>query len=100
MTADEAWQRSVMLVTETQLVPGAEPRLNEAGGGELPSAKHPFFWSGFLLADLGAKPQDSADEKDPAAEALKGQAGLSAVPQVPAKPQENKAVPGALPGKP
>lgn len=55
--AAEAWQRSVLLVSDTPLNPDLEPRLKSDGITELPKANHPFFWAGFLLADTGGQPQ-------------------------------------------
>lgn len=63
-TASDAWQRSVMLVSEQPIDPTSEPRINSAGLDEPPKATHPFFWAGFLLADTGAIAQ--TEDADPA----------------------------------
>ena len=78
-TADDAWQRSVLLVGNQPLNVLAEPRVNKAGMSNPPNADHPFFWSGFLLADTGAKPQT---DEPPAAEIIKAKppAGAKAAP--------------------
>jgi tetratricopeptide (TPR) repeat protein len=56
-TASDAWQRSVLLVSDTTLDPALEPRLHKSAAADPPKAGHPFFWAGFLVADTGAEPQ-------------------------------------------
>jgi tetratricopeptide (TPR) repeat protein len=68
-TAADAWQRSVLLESATPLDPTLEPRVNKAGMQSPPTAEHPFFWAGFLLADTGAKPH--ADDEAPADNVVK-----------------------------
>jgi len=51
--AAEAWQRSVQLARSNPIAPELEPRLSAAGGAMELTADHPFFWAGYLLADLG-----------------------------------------------
>jgi hypothetical protein len=74
-SAADAWQRALLLVTKDTLNGAGEPRLRLTAHEEAPSADHPFFWAGYLLADTGTLPQELADkmrdeqaEKDPAAE--------------------------------
>jgi CHAT domain-containing protein len=55
-TASDAWQRAVLVVTESQLNLDAEPRVKKAVVDESPKAKHPFFWAGYLLVDSGTVP--------------------------------------------
>jgi len=62
-TAADAWQRAVVLVGDTQLDPTLEPRFKLAGKDEAPKADHPFFWSGYMLVDTGALPQELAEER-------------------------------------
>ena len=38
-----------------------EPRVRPAAPGESLSARYPFFWSGYLLADTAAPPTPPAD---------------------------------------
>jgi len=52
-SASDAWQRSVQLAADTQINPAAEPRIKGATGTEPPTARHPFFWSGYMLIDTG-----------------------------------------------
>ena len=73
-TAD-AWQRALLLVSKDTLNAAGEPRLRLTAQEEAPTADHPFFWAGYLLADTGTLPQELADklrdeqaEKDPAAD--------------------------------
>jgi hypothetical protein len=53
--ATEAWQRGVLLTRASALDVSAEPRLERLEGVDVPpTAEHPFFWAGYLLADTGA----------------------------------------------
>ncbi len=64
-SAAEAWQRSVELAKEHPLNWEQEPRLKRYETAEPATAKHPFFWSGYLLIDTGAVPrQDAAPEQN------------------------------------
>ena len=65
-TASDAWQRSVQLVSKSEVNVGAEPRLRLTPQQQAPKADHPFFWAGYLLADTGALPM--TDEEEEAAE--------------------------------
>ncbi|MCA9263895.1 MAG: CHAT domain-containing protein, partial [Planctomycetales bacterium] len=57
-TADEAWYRAIQLLRETEVDVEREPRVrwqkpqDVAAGGPI-LASHPFFWAGYLLADMG-----------------------------------------------
>lgn len=50
---DEAWQRAVLLVSESTIDFDREPRVDARAAAEPPRAQHPFFWSGYLLVDVG-----------------------------------------------
>lgn len=63
-SAADAWQRSVQLSMETPLDFDREPRVKKAANGEAMTARHPFFWSGYLLVDTGWSPPK---DKPPAA---------------------------------
>jgi tetratricopeptide (TPR) repeat protein len=82
-TASDAWQRSVQLVSNSQVNAAAEPRLKLTLKDTPPNADQPFFWAGFLLADTGALPM--TDEEEEAAEQV-----LVAKPAE-EKPGEDKA---------
>lgn len=61
--AAEAWQRAVALVSEAELSPDNEPRVQFDKKKEMPKAANPFFWAGYLLIDpgqTGSKPDDAA----------------------------------------
>ena len=68
-TAAAAWQRSVRLRMQADIDPNREPRVRVPAGEEPLKASHPFFWSGYLLADSGASPVNAAPPaaKEPAA---------------------------------
>jgi tetratricopeptide (TPR) repeat protein len=51
--AAEAWQRAVEIVTAERPDLDREPRLKQAPGVDLADARHPLFWAGFMLVDLG-----------------------------------------------
>jgi hypothetical protein len=49
----DAWRRAVKIVSETELDFEAESRIRNAQTDEPIKAAHPFFWSGYLLIDMG-----------------------------------------------
>ncbi len=55
-SAADAWQRSVQVAMQTPLDFNREPRIKKSTGGEGMTARHPFFWSGYLLVDTGWAP--------------------------------------------
>ena len=55
-TADDAWQRSVQTQIDTPLDLNREPRVKRANTADQPTAKFPFFWSGYMLVDTGWSP--------------------------------------------
>jgi hypothetical protein len=64
LPATEAWQRACILAREEQLDPQNEPRLKGLeASDELPTADHPFFWSGYLLVDTGPRVEEPADKE-------------------------------------
>lgn len=73
-TAADAWQRSVLLVSNEELSPEKEPRLKRDTAKETMKAEHPFFWAGYLLADSGAPPV-APDEAAAADKIIKQQPG-------------------------
>jgi tetratricopeptide (TPR) repeat protein len=72
-TPAEAWQRSVLLAQDTPVDPELEPRVKRfsATNSEPPKARHPFFWSGYILADMGppTEPKVPNAAEQPAAKA-------------------------------
>jgi tetratricopeptide (TPR) repeat protein len=62
-----AWRRSVQLCNENLIDPAAEGRLKPSQAADGLKADHPFFWSGYLLADTGLTPPK--DEAPPPAAA-------------------------------
>ena len=56
----DAWQRAVLLATDSRLNLEAEPRVKRSTGEESPRASHPFFWAGYLLVDCGSLPEGEA----------------------------------------
>ena len=61
-SASDAWQRCIEVAKQLPLEPSLEPRIKTSGQGELPTAEHPFFWSGYLLLDTG-EPVDNKENK-------------------------------------
>ena len=53
ISAVEAWQRAVDIVTPERPDLETEPRIKPAAGTDLADARHPLFWAGFLLVDVG-----------------------------------------------
>ncbi|HVT29703.1 MAG TPA: hypothetical protein VHE81_16920 [Lacipirellulaceae bacterium] len=63
-TAEEAWQRACLLARENPIDQNHEPRLKHSDdSGDLPTADHPFFWSGYLLVDTGPRPKKPESPK-------------------------------------
>ncbi|HMO84942.1 MAG TPA: CHAT domain-containing protein, partial [Lacipirellulaceae bacterium] len=63
--AAAAWQRSVHLARDTPVDPAAEMRVKaDAHAGEL-TARHPFFWAGYMVVDSGWKPADEDEGAAP-----------------------------------
>jgi hypothetical protein len=67
--AGAAWQRSVRLAMETPVDPGAEMRVKPGKEAVDLTAKHPFFWAGYLVVDSGWRPPEDGEAQDPAAQA-------------------------------
>jgi tetratricopeptide (TPR) repeat protein len=67
----EAWQRAVMLESETQLNLEAEPRIKRSPSDDTPKANHPFFWAGYMLIDSSQVSQKSEPKPVEAAGKLK-----------------------------
>ncbi len=57
--ADDAWQRSVQLVSNSPIIPDQEPRIQKVSTSEPPKAEHPFLWAGYMLVDSGVPPEKS-----------------------------------------
>jgi tetratricopeptide (TPR) repeat protein len=54
----DSWQRSVMLAQGNSVDPDVEPRVKRLSvTGDPPKAEHPFFWSGYMLVDMGPPSQ-------------------------------------------
>ncbi len=89
--AADAWQRSVQLIQETPIDPTAELRVKAGKDPVELTAKHPFFWAGYLVVDSGWRPVEPEEATDPAAAGqpvAAGQRPAGAPPQagVPAAP--------------
>jgi hypothetical protein len=59
-----AWQRAVMLVTDSRLNIEAEPRIKRGATEEAPKGDHPFFWAGYMLVDCGTAPEKPEPKPD------------------------------------
>lgn len=60
----DAWQRAVLVVTDSRLDLDAEPRLKRVAAADPPKATHPFFWSGYMLLDSGTLPEQEEPEPE------------------------------------
>ncbi len=56
VSPSNAWRRSVLLNSHSQIAPSLEPRLRLNGTGDSIPASHPVFWAGYLLVDSGTQP--------------------------------------------
>jgi tetratricopeptide (TPR) repeat protein len=73
--AANAWRRSVQLTADRPLDPAAEGRLRASAGAATVAglkADHPFFWSGYLLADRGRLPAEEEDQPEAKAKVAGG----------------------------
>ncbi|MEN6406492.1 MAG: CHAT domain-containing protein [Thermoguttaceae bacterium] len=61
-TPADAWQRAVLVVSDSRVNFEAEPRIKRAPTDEPPRASHPFFWAGYLLVDCGAVSDKTSPE--------------------------------------
>jgi len=62
----DAWQRAVLLLSESRLNPQSEPRVKPSVADEPLRGDHPFFWAAYMLVDSGdppAKGEAGAAEK-------------------------------------
>jgi hypothetical protein len=74
-SATEAWQRACLLARESPVEPSREPRLKRSDEtGELPTADHPFFWTGYLLVDTSPRPEGDENAKEQESEEEKAEA--------------------------
>ncbi len=93
--AGGAWRRSVQLAMETPVDPAAELRVKAGKDPVELTAKHPFFWAGYLVVDSGWRPPE--EEADAAADPAPADAGAAALPaagQRPANPAPADPAPG------
>ncbi len=56
-SAADAWQRGVQMQWETPLDLDREPRVKRSPGSDGATARHPLFWSGYILIDTGWSPR-------------------------------------------
>jgi tetratricopeptide (TPR) repeat protein len=94
--AADAWKRSIELAAETPVDPKSELRVKAGRDPIELTAKHPFFWAGYLVVDSGWAPpiEDTEVGADPAGEMAKEQpaaAAPAAAPVGPAQPAEAPA---------
>ncbi|MGO9113921.1 MAG: CHAT domain-containing protein [Thermoguttaceae bacterium] len=66
-TPSDAWQRAVLVVSNSPVNSEAEPRIKKSSGEHADrdvaeQTAHPFFWAGYLLADSGS-PQPKPEAK-------------------------------------
>ena len=96
----DAWQRAVFLTAASPLDLDAEPRIKRVATDESPPAKHPFFWSGYMLVDSGMPPEEPpAPAPAPGMLKLKpsqpgqpGQPGMKPRPRPPVQPGPHPAI--------
>jgi len=62
-SAAKAWQRSVFLASQDELVVEREPRVKPTNLEVSVKADHPFLWAAYLLVDTGLSPSAVEDTK-------------------------------------
>ncbi|MEX2168575.1 MAG: hypothetical protein WD851_04655 [Pirellulales bacterium] len=94
--AGEAWQRSVRLARAMPLDPAQEPRFRiTEEAGDMPTADHPFFWSGFVLFDTGRDPREI--DAEPMEEERVVEASKPAIEPAPMPPSQVPSQPDGAP---
>ncbi len=89
----DAWQRAVLLIQESRLSPGAEPRIKFSINPEELKGDHPFLWAGYLLVDCG-DPVERADAEAAERTAVTdGKAGKAAAKKPPAPDSKQEPKP-------
>ncbi|MEN6406557.1 MAG: CHAT domain-containing protein [Thermoguttaceae bacterium] len=61
-TPADAWQRAVLVVSDSRVNLDAEPRIKRVPTDEPPKAGCPFFWAGYILVDCGKAPEKTSSE--------------------------------------
>ena len=84
----DAWQRAVMLESETQLNLEGEPRIKRSATDETPKVSHPFFWAGYMLIDSSQVSRKSETKPAEATDKLKQPDGPEAKPAKAEMPRE------------
>jgi hypothetical protein len=98
--AASAWKRSVQVAMESPIDPASEFRVKESRKPVDLTAKHPFFWAGYLVVDSGSQPEEdpsSAGAKAPPAVAPPAVAPPAAGPPATGAPPANPTPPGGTP---
>lgn len=62
-SAADAWQRSVQMMMLTPVDFDRESRIKKSADGDAITARHPFFWSGYMLVDTGWTPPKSEEPR-------------------------------------
>jgi tetratricopeptide (TPR) repeat protein len=86
--APDAWRRSVELAMESPVDPASELRVKAGKEAVELTAKHPFFWAGYLVVDSGWRPEEQEGAKH----------APPAGPEVP-PPPANAAPPAVAPAE-
>jgi hypothetical protein len=96
----EAWQRSVQIAEETSIEPDREPRVRDGLADPQAKARHPFFWSGYLLVDSGelAPSDDRVLEIPGKAAAVRPQPANPPLERSAPRPNPGQDAPSELPG--
>jgi hypothetical protein len=87
-TPADAWQRAVLVVTDSRLDLEAEPRIKRSATADAPKATHPFFWAGPMLVDSGVLPE--GEEAPPEQPAPKPEAPQKPAPKQAEEPQREE----------
>ncbi len=62
-TPADAWQRAVLVGTDSRINFEAEPRVKDSEGEKPLKATHPFFWAGYMLVDSGTSTAEEGGGK-------------------------------------
>jgi hypothetical protein len=98
--AANAWKRSVQVAMESPIDPASEIRVKAGREPVDLTAKHPFFWAGYLVVDSGWAPAEepaAAEAQAPPAVAPPAVAPPAAGPPAAGAPPASPTPPGGAP---
>lgn len=82
----DAWQRSVLLCTDSPISFESEPRVKRGPNDAPPKAAHPFFWASYMLIDSAGTGKSLPSPAEAMPKAKSPEPAPNAQPAAPEKP--------------